>query len=127
MKAQTDSITETGGIQRILNVLSTYSFSLSDEKVLQGEISEVLDQEGIAHRREVRLNDKDIIDFIFDGGIGMEVKIKGQKLAIYRQLKRYATSDQINQLILLTSVSMGTPGVIEGKPTSVLSLSKAHL
>jgi len=127
MDIQEESADQATRVRKILNVLATYSFSLSDEKVLQGEISDVLNQEGITHRREVRLNEKDIIDFVFEGGIGMEVKIKGQKLAIYRQLRRYAAAEQINQLILLTSVSMGTPGVIEGKPTAVLSLSRAHL
>lgn len=118
---------DSGTLQKVVSVLSSYSFSLSDEKVLQSEISEVLDKEGIDHRREVSLGSGEIIDFMFDCGVGMEVKIKGQKLAIYRQLRRYSQSEKIQSLILATSISMGAPKEIEGKPVRVFSLSRAHL
>lgn len=112
---------------QVLSVLAQYAFSLNDEKKLQAEISEILEANNIPHRREVALNKKDIIDFLFEDGTGLEIKIKGQRFSIYRQLRRYAESNEVSEIILATAISMGLPSSIEGKPARVFSLSRAHL
>lgn len=112
---------------QVLSVLAQYAFSLNDEKKLQAEISEILQANNIPHRREVSLSKKDIIDFLFEDGTGLEIKIKGQRFSIYRQLKRYAESKEVSEIILATAISMGLPSSIEGKPARVFSLSRAHL
>lgn len=113
--------------EEVLRVLSQYAFSLNDEKKLQAEISEALQAHNINHKREVPLTKKDIIDFLFEDGTGLEIKIKGQRFSIYRQLKRYAENDRISGIVLATAISMGLPSSIEGKPARVFSLSRAHL
>lgn len=112
---------------QVLSVLAQYAFSLNDEKKLQAEISEILEANNIPHRREVALNKRDIIDFLFEDGTGLEIKIKGQRFSIYRQLRRYAESNEVSEIILATAISMGLPSSIEGKPARVFSLSRAHL
>ena len=113
-------------VQSIIRLLQSRRFTLSDEKRLQAEIEEVLTSFGIEHAREYRLDAGSIIDFMV-GGIGVEVKIKGSKLEIWRQLERYAEFDEIETLILVTNVPMGCPSVVKGKPIYVVNLAKAWL
>lgn len=110
----------------IMRLINGRRFSLSDEKKLQAEIEIELTAAGIDHKREHRLDDRNIIDFMI-GTIGAEVKIKGAKLNIYRQVERYAGFDAIKRLILITNVAMGMPPLINGKPVYVVNLAKAWL
>lgn len=99
---------------------------VADEKGLQATIAERLDAAGITYEREHRLSPADVIDFISDR-VGIEVKIKGGKRAILRQVERYAASDQIDAIILVTSVALGMPAEIAGKPVRVVSIGRAWL
>lgn len=113
-------------IQTIIRLLQSRRFTLSDEKRLQAEIDEVLTDSGIEHEREYRLDAGSIIDFFIDG-IGAEIKVKGGRSEIFRQLERYAAFDEVKQLILVTNVPMGCPPEINGKPVYVVNLAKAWL
>ena len=113
-------------IQVISQILSSRRFSLSNEKRLQEEIAEALALAGVQLVREFRLDAGSIIDFMV-GDVGIEVKIKGSKLSIFRQVERYAGFDQIRQLLLVTNVPMGMPAEINGKPVFVFNLAKAWL
>lgn len=77
----------------------------------------------IMARREVELVKGDIIDFMV-GPIGVEVKIKGQRRAIYRQCERYCEHACVGSLVLATNVAMGMPETINGKPVFVASLGR---
>lgn len=114
-------------ISRALSALRSTRFPLSDEKRLQAAISDAFTATGIEHEREVRLSDKDIIDFLLPGGLGIEVKIKGGKREIYFQVQRYAQHDQITALILATNVPMGFPPLVNGKPVYVHNFAMAWL
>lgn len=111
----------------ILKCLSAHRFSLSDEKETQAEIAQALDMYGIHFKREHRLDPRSIIDFMHPEGTGTEIKLKGSKMAIYRQMERYAEFDVIKRLILVTNVPTGFPKELIGKPVYVLNLSKAWL
>lgn len=110
----------------LVNVLASTRFPAGPEKELQEAIGVALTNAGIAFEREVRLNDTDIIDFLVSG-VGIEVKIKGARRGIYRQLQRYAHSEAVHSLVLLSSVAMGLPPTIEGKPVTIVSLGRAWL
>lgn len=70
---------------------------------LQDEIAERLDRAGIWHQREARLSPEDRIDFLVEGGIGIEVKSGVQnRSAVRTQLVRYAQHEKVNALILAT-------------------------
>lgn len=114
-------------IRTIVELIQSSRFTLSSEKALQAEMETVFLRSGLAFRREVRLAPGDIIDFLFDDGIGLEVKIKGGKMDIYSQCVRYCASPDIRSLVLATNVAMGFPPAIVGKPAFVASLGKAWL
>ena len=114
-------------INKLIQVIHRSKVSLTDEKITQVQISDILTANDIPHVREYRLSDDDIVDFLVDDSLAVEIKIKGQKRAIYRQLQRYASHEQIKGLVLLTGVSMGLPEEINGKPSYIGSLSRGWL
>lgn len=107
-------------------LLSKHRFTLSHEKALQAEIGALLTANKIEHSREVKLSDRDCIDFLI-GNVGMEVKLKGAAMAIYKQCERYCGYPEVGELILVTNRSMGFPKEINKKPTYLLSLGKNWL
>lgn len=113
-------------VDEIIAVLRPLRLPLSDENRLQASMADAFSAAALALEREVRLSAEDIIDF-FGEGIGIEAKIKGGKMAIYRQLERYAKHDRIEQLILVTNVPTGMPTEIDGKPIYVHNLAMAWL
>lgn len=114
---------------QIMQVLCKKRFVISNEKTLQNDIHKVLLDEfpDAIIEKEVYLDDKNIIDFRIDGSLGIEVKIKGGKRALYNQCVRYCSFDEIQSLLLITSLSMGFPDEINGKYCYIQNLSKAWL
>lgn len=114
-------------IDSLMHVLRTTPFVIKDEKSVQSAIERVLKDHEITHRREVRLSDKDIVDFMIDGGIAIEVKIDGQKRAIYRQCERYCEHPAVERIVLMTAKTMGFPSEIKGKPAYYVSFGRGWL
>ena len=112
---------------KIIDMLQHRRFSLGNETLLQQEINDFFTVMNVEFKRHLYLDDKNIIDFFFYPGIGMEVKIKGSKREIYRQCERYCTFDQVKILMLVTSISMKLPREINKKPCFVFNLSKAWM
>lgn len=112
---------------RLLPMLRGQRFPLHNEKELQLHLSLYLAGLGIAHEREKTLSKKDIIDFYFPGGLGVELKLNGGKSAIYRQCERYCRSEEIKELLLITNKQLGLPPLIEGKPTHIFNLGLGWL
>ncbi len=110
-------------VETIRKVIRGHRWRLEDEKVLQGDIHVALVAAGLPVEREVRLSARDIIDFRI-GTIGVEVKIKGSKRDIYRQVERYCGLG-LGGLVLATNVPLGMPDEIEGVPVHVVSLTGA--
>ncbi|MER9768948.1 hypothetical protein NKJ09_23120 [Mesorhizobium sp. M0189] len=113
-------------VQQIMALLAKLRLPLSDEKRLQAAIADEFTLADIHHEREVRLSPADVIDFM-SGQVGIEVKIKGSKRAIYHQVERYAQHDALKELILVSNVAMGFPPEINGKPVYFHNLAKAWL
>ena len=117
-------------INRLERIFNTYKFPLHNEKALQQAIEDALIKEKIAYSREFKLDAKNIPDFVLEtkeGVIAIEVKLKANKKAIYRQLERYAGFKGVEQLILVTNTAMGLPETINGKPIYFFSLGKLWL
>ena len=112
----------------VASILRALRCDLSDEKRTQAEIGMALSSAGISHEREVILSPGERIDFLAEGGIGIEVKLKrNRRVAVAMQLARYAAIEQIAALILVTNLSMGLPASIGGKPAYYVSLGRAWL
>lgn len=110
----------------ILLHLKRHRFSLQNEKCLQAEMYEFLLPIFPGIIKEFVIDKKSEIDFLIEN-IGIEVKIKGGKVAIYKQCERYCMSDKITTLILVTNRSMGFPKEINGKDCYYLNLGEAWL
>lgn len=77
--------------------------------------------------RELKLNPRDRVDIWVDG-IVVEVKLApANKLAVYKQVKRYAEHPRVEAVILATNIMMALPSLIEGKPAFVVSLGRAWM
>ena len=111
----------------IVEIVQSRPLRMDDEKKLQAEIAEMLDAAGIDYKREVDLGGGDVIDFMFRKGIGMEVKLRESKRAIYRQCRRYCLHKQVSTLVLLTGTALGFPEEVEGKPCYVVSIGGGWL
>ena len=114
----------------IYTALSRARFNLASEKDVQTQIAGVLLlnlPDHVKFTREYELDKTSRIDFLVNNTVGIEVKIKGTKKSIYKQLLRYAQFDTITELILVTSKSMGLPATLNNKPLYVINISKAWL
>ena len=69
------------------------------------------------------------IDFLIDGKIGLEIKIKGSPSAVTRQLMRYFECAMLKELVLVTGRAKlwNLPREILGKRLTVVSLWETFL
>jgi hypothetical protein len=80
-----------------------------DEIQLHEQIAAVLDDGGYQYEREVRLADElGRIDFVVENCLGIEVKIKGARSDVYRQIRRYSNCPDLDAVLLVTTRSAHT-------------------
>jgi hypothetical protein len=113
----------------IIQALRMQRFTLETEKLLQAQIRSFLHGRFTTLRIEPEyiLDPHNVIDFLLDNRVGVEVKIKGSKREIFRQCERYCDFELIQVLILVTNLSMGFPPEINGKSCYVIKLGQAWL
>ncbi len=110
----------------IASFLKQFRFSFETEKELQRQIETKFQEYKICYDRECILSKGETPDFMI-GDVCVEVKTKGGKVAIYKQMERYASHDRVKSLILVTNRSMGLPVAINNKPACQVSLGRAWL
>jgi hypothetical protein len=103
------------------------TLTLSNEKILQNEISTIFTNNNIPFEKEFRLDDKNIVDFMING-LAIEIKInsKVSRMNIYRQLERYALNDKVETILLISSKTMTLPESINNKPIYILQLGRTQ-
>lgn len=111
----------------VVKALQGQKFPVSSETALQMAIEARLVEIEAEFEREYRLDDKNRIDFMISGGIGLEAKTRYPRKAIYRQLQRYAAIDEVKSLILVTGTAMGMPPALNGKPIYFVSIGLGWL
>lgn len=101
-----------------------WSFRFQDEDELQVALAYVLTRSGFDVQREVVLGPRNRVDLLI-GRTGVEVKVKGTKAEVVRQLTRYARSDLIDDLVLVSPLSRHwqMPATVGGKPLLVVRLA----
>lgn len=117
-------------INQILLLISQCRLNAVVEKQAQSELEQGLANSSFKFEREYRLSERDIVDFVVHtdtGLVAIELKIKAQRMSIYRQLCRYAKHDEVAAVVLLTGTAMNLPALIENKPAAVISLGEAWL
>lgn len=124
-------IDELDNINKIRNIIRSKRFIFNGEKHLQVTLNNVFLPVFPQTKREVYLGkmkdigdlDLGIIDFMIDD-IGVEIKIKGSPLEIFRQIERYALHPSINHVVLITNVTMTLPETVNGKPAHIIYLNR---
>lgn len=108
----------------VARLIRAHRFSFANERDLQDSIAVVLERREIPFAREVKLSDRDRIDFLVGLGIGVEVKLDGQLTELMRQLWRYAASEDLTALVVVTpKIRLAQlPNVLLNKPVHAVHL-----
>lgn len=87
---------------QLRQLLCSYRFMYSNEVELHEAIADILADAGVDAAREVRLGAAGRIDFLA-GTVGIEVKVQGATATVGRQLRRYAATPEVEELLLVTN------------------------
>lgn len=112
---------------QLADLIRRHRIDLTDEKRAQADMEKVFAAAGYQVAREHRLSGADIVDFMVNGSIAVEVKVGGSRMAIYRQLERYAAHDSVTDLLLVSNVPITLPKTINGKAAAVAQLGAAWI
>lgn len=111
----------------LAKLIKSYHYRHANERELQDGLARAFDASQVPYVREHALAPGDIIDFLIEGGIGVEVKVGGGLSEVTRQLHRYAAHGSIESLILVSSRSSldNLPSTLRGKPLFVVVINGA--
>lgn len=113
--------------RRIVTICQSSRIDVSTETAAHRMLAEALEAEGLILEREVKLTAAERIDLMVEG-VGVEVKVKGNRRTVFGQLERYAACDQVTALVLATATAWPA-GIdqIGGKPFFHASLVRGWL
>lgn len=96
-----------------------------EEYRLHEMIAELLEKAGIPFKKEYKLAPRNRIDFLVDGGTGIEVKKgKPNRTQVNKQLERYVSFDEIKSVILVVERNVNIPYEINGKKCVLFGLNR---
>lgn len=103
-------------VATVERVLSGHRFRYDDERQLQTGIETALRAAGLDVQREASLGAAGTIDFLIDG-LGIEIKVRGSRAEVTRQVHRYLQHDSVIALLLVTTRAelSRIPPLISGK------------
>lgn len=110
-------------LTELARLIGRYRFNYATEDALQEGLAVMLTGQGYEVEREVRIVGRRRIDLL-TGDVGIEVKIDGRVADVRRQLARYARSERVGSLLLVTNrvrhVSLN--GIYNHKPLLVVPI-----
>lgn len=111
-------------IDLLASRLAAYRFRFVSEKDLQDGIEALLTAEHIPFQRERAISAPDRPDFLVDGNLAVEVKIKGSLAQLLRQAARYASHPEIAGIVVVGSPRWltGVPSTLCDKPVKAVRL-----
>lgn len=109
-------------VKMVRAALRDLQLAPSSERQLQDAIEERFRRRGLLFEREFETG-AGPVDFCVNG-FGVEVKIKGARAALIRQIDRYLGEDSLRGVVVVTTKSTLTrmPVDLRGKPVFVLHL-----
>ena len=113
-------------IEQLAELLSRYVHRGADEYAIHASIARVLTHHHVPFSQEFRLSSHDVVDFLVDGQVALEVKVAGQRTAVMRQLQRYARHDHVEGVLLATTsyrLRGGLPTSLHGTPVRATLLN----
>lgn len=107
----------------VATALRAHRYQFAHEDDLQAGIAEALTAARIPYQREVRLSATDRLDVMVHG-VAIEVKVAGATDRVLSQLQRYASHDQVTDLVLVTTRARhcALPALVGGKPLAIVHL-----
>jgi len=104
-------------VATVERALRTHRFRFGGERELQAGIDQVLRAAGLNVTREAALGDAGTIDFLIDD-LGVEIKVRGTRADVTRQVHRYLQHASIRGVMLVTTRAelARLPPTISGKP-----------
>lgn len=105
-------------IEKVLTALRPLRLTQAEDEIaLQNRIETALLASGVSFIREAPLTRGSRIDFLTAGGVGIEVK-RGRpaRTQLLSQLERYAASERVAALVLVSERLPSLPDRIGGKP-----------
>ena len=109
-------------VRVVCAALTGQRFRFSSERDLQDGIEQTLNRLSIPNKREARLTNEERVDFLV-GRVAVEVKTKGNRVSVMRQLSRYAECPDVDAIVLVTAKqTLGCPSSIGGKPITVVRI-----
>lgn len=112
-------------LSRLHNDLPHYGFAFTNEVQFHEGLASVLAKLGVAFQREFVAGERDRFDFLCEGGLVIEAKIKGSFSEALRQVDRYCQREDVNAvLIVATRMWARGPkfkkeGKLHGKPVRI--------
>lgn len=103
----------------VATALARYRYSFNNETKLHDGIALALEDRLLPYVREHVAGPRDRFDFLVDGGIVIEAKIKGSLAEALAQCLRYAERDDVRGVVLAASrfwANSVVPDTLAGKP-----------
>ena len=115
-------------LDRVASMLRRIRLPVAIHEVdLHARVAAQLRNGGVPFEPEYRLGPRERIDFLTDGGVGIECK-RGHPNgpALLRQLERYAAHREVRALLVVLpwKKHVSVPDEIGGKPVMTLSLNE---
>jgi hypothetical protein len=113
-------------LRRITEVLPNFAYSFGDEKQFHDALGAVLREAGIVFVHEHVAGPKDRFDFLCDGSVVIEAKIKGSWSEAIRQVDRYCARTDVNAVVIVVTRHWGIRGRLRddirlhGKPVRLV-------
>jgi hypothetical protein len=105
--------------QEVAAVFSQYRLTFHTEAELQTVMAEILTDAKIPHEREVRVDARNRLDFLCEGGLAIETKLATNKgpASLRRQLQRYADLERVTAILVVSNGFIsGIPDILSWKP-----------
>jgi hypothetical protein len=111
-------------IDQTITALRSRRFTCADEAELQSAVAAALSSAGLGYTREARLSARDRVDFMIDGGIALELKVRTDGKELLRQVLRYAEHDAVKAILIAgtTHKLLLLPETANGKPLRAIQL-----
>lgn len=110
-------------VDELAAALRRFRFRFNSERELHEGISRCLDSLGISYSYEHSISPTDRPDFLV-GTVAIEAKVDGSLADLTRQVHRYAKSDRVQAIVVVSSKARHRmlPPEISGKPLRVVPL-----
>lgn len=107
-------------VAMVERALLGHRFRFADERELQAGIDQVLRATGLDVTREASLGETGTIDFLVQG-LGIEVKTRGARADLARQVHRYLQHESVKAVMVVTTRAAlaQLPKTISDKPVYV--------